>query len=198
MIIQNISYIYIFFFKFLVYLNIFTILVSFILAYLQNFVGNIISIKARDIIQYLKNILLSNLLVNFFISILLLYLLLYNYKCALESLLLESYKYNLLYSHFSCYYYSFDFDIFNVIFYSLAILVAFISLLALDTRIYSSKAIFIVLCNLLVLIIFLFSFTNNYVLFFIFYELLLIPSFFFVYKISPAKTSIQSSIYFVM
>ena len=107
-------------------------------------------------------------------------------------------KYNLIETQVVFLSYVFDFDLFNLIFYALSLFVAFVSLLALDTRLYSSKSIFLVLCNFLVLGIFMFSFTNNFVLFFIFYELLLIPSFFFVYRISPAKTAIQSSIYFVM
>ena len=133
-----------------------------------------------------------------FIVSLLLYTTLFLYKSNYLNLLVYNSKFNIFYNQFTFYFYQFDFDIFNIIFYILSLFVAFVSLLALDTRIYSSKTIFLVLCNVLILVIFMFSFTTNYILFFIFYELLLIPSFFFVYRISPAKTSIQSSIYFVM
>src|SRR5689334_13709553 len=129
---------------------------------------------------------------------LLCYSILYVYKQSYLNLLVYDIKANVVSSQLNIYFYTFDLDTFNILFYILSLFVAFISLLALDTRLYSSKSIFLVLCNVLVLVIFMFSFTNNYILFFIFYELLLIPSFFFVYRISPAKTSIQSSIYFVM
>lgn len=114
------------------------------------------------------------------------------------NLLINDIQFNLL--NYSTYLssYNYDFDLFNIIFFILSLCVGFISLMSLDTRFYSSKILFIVLCNVLILFIFLFSFTSSYVLFFLFYELLLIPSFFFVYRISPAKTSIQSSLYFVM
>lgn len=198
MITYSTSFLYFFFFKFTFLLNIVFIIISTFLLLINNFFGNVAPIKDRNISNFLKNLLLINLLSNVLIVSLLLYVALYNYKTYFINLLTYNEKYNLLASHYNYYFYVFDFDIFNLIFYILSLFVAFISLLALDTRIYSSKSIFLVLCNVLVLVIFMFSFTNNYVLFFIFYELLLIPSFFFVYRISPAKTSIQSSIYFVM
>lgn len=198
MITHSITFIYFFFFKFIFYLNILFILCSTFLLLINNFFGNVAPIKERIINNFLKNFLLINLLSNIFIMSLLLYITLFLYKNNLLALCLSNDKYTLTYQYITLYFYVFDFDILNIVFYVLSLFVAFISLLALDTRIYSSKSIFLVLCNVLVLVIFMFSFTNNYILFFIFYELLLIPSFFFVYRISPAKTSIQSSIYFVM
>lgn len=198
MIIQTSSYIYMFFFKTIFTFNIIFILISTLLLLTNNFFGNVAPVKDRNIANITKNILIINIITNIFILALLLYIVLFFYKNCYMNTLLYNLKYNLIHSQFSYGFYQFDFDMFNIIFYILSLFVAFISLLALDTRIYSSKTIFLVLCNVLVLVIFMFSFTTNYVLFFIFYELLLIPSFFFVYRISPAKTSIQSSIYFVM
>lgn len=198
MITYSTSFLFFFFFKFTFLLNIFFIIVSTFLLLINNFFGNVAPIKDKNISNFLKNLLIINLITNILIISLLLYIIVLNYKSFFLNLLVNNEKYNLLANHYNYYFYVFDFDIFNLIFYVLSLFVAFISLLALDTRIYSSKSIFLVLCNVLVLVIFMFSFTNNYVLFFIFYELLLIPSFFFVYRISPAKTSIQSSIYFVM
>jgi len=198
MIIYTSSYIYLFFFKAIFYFNIFFIILSTSLIVTNNLYGNVATFKDLNIANSLKNMLLSSLITNAFIVSLLLYTVLFLYKNSYFTFLIYGSKTNVLYNQFSYYFYQFDFDIFNIIFYILSLVVAFISLLALDTRIYSSKTIFLVLCNVLVLFIFLFSFTTNYVLFFIFYELLLIPSFFFVYGISPAKTSIQLSIYFVM
>ena len=198
MIIHTTSFFFFFFFKLILFFNILLVLLSTFLLIVNNFFGNVATIKEKSISMLIKNILISNIIVNFFFISLLLYTVLFFYKNSYLNLMVHSIKFNLFYSHFNYYSYQFDFDVFNIIFYTLSLFVAFVSLLTLDTRLYSSKTIFLTLCNALVLFIFLFSFTNNYVLFFIFYELLLIPSFFFVYRISPAKTSIQSSIYFVM
>lgn len=198
MIIYSISFLYFFFFKFVFILNIIFIILSTFLLLVNNFFGNISPVKDKTFNNFLKNLLIINLISNILVISLLLYIILYLYKTYFLTLIIYDIKQNIYYNHFNFFFYTFDFDIFNLIFYILSLFVAFISLLALDTRLYSSKSIFLVLCNVLVFIIFLFSFTNNYILFFIFYELLLIPSFFFVYRISPAKTAIQSSIYFVM
>ena len=198
MIIYSTSFIYMFFFKFTFLLNVIFVVISTFLLLINNFFGNVAPIKDKNVSNFLKNLLIVNLLINILTLSLLLYIIVFFYKLHFLQLVVFNEKYNLLTNHYNFYFYVFDFDIFNIIFYILSLFVGFVSLLALDTRIYSSKSIFLVLCNVLVLVIFMFSFTNNYVLFFIFYELLLIPSFFFVYRISPAKTSIQSSIYFVM
>lgn len=198
MIINLISYVYFFFYKFLFYLDITFVIISACLIVVANLTGNLSPIKDKNIINWIKNTLIVNILTNIFLVSLLLYCILFMYKVHHLELLLSVNKIYINQVEYNLYFYTFDFDIFNILFFILSLFVAFISLLALDTRIYSSKAIFLVLCNVLVVIIFMFSFTNNYALFFIFYELLLIPSFFFVYRISPAKTSIQSSIYFVM
>jgi len=198
MVINLISYVYFFFYKFLFYLDITFVIISVCLVVVANITGNLSPIKDKNITNWIKNILIVNILSNIFLVSLLLYCILFMYKVHHLELLLSTNKIYINQAEYNLYFYTFDFDIFNIIFFILSLFVAFISLLSLDTRIYSSKSVFLVLCNVLVVIIFMFSFTNNYALFFIFYELLLIPSFFFVYRISPAKTSIQSSIYFVM
>jgi len=198
MVINLISYVYFFFYKFLFYLDITFVIISVCLVVVANLTGNLSPIKDKNITNWIKNILIVNILSNIFLVSLLLYCILFMYKVHHLELLLSTNKIYINQAEYNLYFYTFDFDIFNIIFFILSLFVAFISLLSLDTRIYSSKSVFLVLCNVLVVIIFMFSFTNNYALFFIFYELLLIPSFFFVYRISPAKTSIQSSIYFVM
>jgi len=198
MVINLISYVYFFFYKFLFYLDITFVIISVCLVVVANITGNLSPIKDKNITNWIKNILIVNILSNIFLVSLLLYCILFMYKVHHLELLLSTNKIYINQAEYNLYFYTFDFDIFNIIFFILSLFVAFISLLSLDTRIYSSKSVFLVLCNVLVIIIFMFSFTNNYALFFIFYELLLIPSFFFVYRISPAKTSIQSSIYFVM
>lgn len=198
MITSTLTHIFIFFYKFILIINIVFILFSSTILVITNNTGNIASIKERNVSNFIKNILLVNILTNILFTSTLLYVMLFLYKTYIFELVLFNTKFSAPHNQSNLFFYVFDFDIFNIIFYILSLFVAFISLLALDTRIYSSKNIFLVLCNILVLVIFMFSFTTNYILFFIFYELLLIPSFFFVYRISPAKTAIQSSIYFVM
>ena len=89
-------------------------------------------------------------------------------------------------------------DLVGLVFSTLAYFVAVLSFLSLDTRFYNSNIKFIFTCNLLSLSIHVFTLVENYLLLFITYELLLIPSFLFVYHVSPGKRSIQASIYFVI
>jgi len=106
----------------------------------------------------------------------------------------------------SCYYaipinlfsFSINLDYIGIIFSTLAFFVGLVSLLALDTRFYYNNVKFIFVCNFLVLVINIFTFTNNYFVFFLMYEFLLVPSFLFVYFISPGKQAIQASLYFVI
>jgi len=198
MIIYTSFYVFSFFYKFLLYINISFVVISTLLIIIAKIVGNVTALKNKNIINITKNMLLFNILSNLLVASLLLYSFLIIYKAEISNIIIHYGRAIKIENNIHPLFYTFDLDIINILFYILALFVAFISLLALDTRLYSSKMIFIVLCNLLILIIFMFSFTNNYILFFIFYELLLIPSFFFVYRISPAKTAIQSSIFFVM
>lgn len=80
----------------------------------------------------------------------------------------------------------------------MAYIVGIISFLALDIRIYWKNIRFIFICNFLVLVIYLFTITNDLLLMFLFYEAMLIPSFLFVYFISPYKRGIQASLYFLI
>jgi len=187
-----------FFFKLLFMFNFCIVVGCVVIFSLNRYVHNITAIKEKSFIAVTKNILISNLIINILLMGILFYYILFLHKQCVLELLTTGIKYMYIAPRLQILWWSFDLDIYNIIFYMLSIFVAFISLLSLDTRLYGTKLIFLVLCNLLVFVIFLFSFTNNYVLFFLFYEFLLIPSFFFVYRISPAKTAIQSSIYFVM
>lgn len=89
-------------------------------------------------------------------------------------------------------------DFFGLILCFLAFSVGLLSFLALDTRFYWKNIRFIFMCNVLILIVFLFTSVNNILLLFFFYECLLIPSFLFVYFVSPYRRSIQASIYFLI
>ena len=94
--------------------------------------------------------------------------------------------------------YNFSLELFGLVFIMLAYLVGVISFLALDTRLYWKNIRFIFVCNFLVLIIVLFASVNDILVFFLLYEALLIPSFLFVYFISPSRRATQASLYFVI
>jgi len=95
-------------------------------------------------------------------------------------------------------YFSFSFDLFGLIFLLLAYLVGLISFLALDTRVFSKNVKFMATCNFLILIVTFFVIINDVLLFFLLYELLLVPSFLFVYIVSPSRRSTQAALYFVI
>jgi len=89
-------------------------------------------------------------------------------------------------------------DFFGLILLTLAYIVGFISILALDTRLYYKNINYIFAFNLFVLIVYLYVTVSNIILFFLLYECLLIPSFLFVYFVSPSRRAIQASLYFVI
>lgn len=89
-------------------------------------------------------------------------------------------------------------DFFGLILLTLAYVVGFISILALDTRLYYKNINYIFSFNIFVLIVYLYVSISNIVIFFLLYECLLIPSFLFVYFVSPSRRAIQASLYFVI
>jgi NADH-quinone oxidoreductase subunit M len=89
-------------------------------------------------------------------------------------------------------------DFFGVILCCIAFFVALLSFLALDTRLYWKNSKFIFICNVLSLFVYLFVSTTDMLLLFIFYECMLLPSFVFVYFVSPYKRAIQASLYFLI
>jgi NADH:ubiquinone oxidoreductase subunit 4 (subunit M) len=52
--------------------------------------------------------------------------------------------------------------------------------------------------NLFVVIVYFFVFSSNILVFFLFYEFLLVPSFVVIYCVSPGRRAIQASIYFLI
>lgn len=93
---------------------------------------------------------------------------------------------------------NFSLDFFGFVLLFLSYVVGFISLLALDTRLYWKNWRFVFTFNLFVIIVYLYVTTTNLLLFFLFYEFLLLPSFLFVYFVSASRRAIQASIYFVI
>jgi len=92
----------------------------------------------------------------------------------------------------------FSIEFFGFIFIILAYIVGLISFLALDTRLYWRNVRFIFICNFLVFVIYMFTIVNDLLLIFLFYETMLIPSFLFVYFVSPYRRGIQASLYFLI
>ncbi len=109
----------------------------------------------------------------------------------------SSVAYSSIYS-LKIFFLKFDADLFGFVLLLLAYIVGFLSLLTLDTRLSKTNFNFFLYFNYFILFVYLYVTSNDVVLFFIFYELLLLPSFFFVYFISYSKKAIQASLYFVI
>ena len=89
-------------------------------------------------------------------------------------------------------------DFFGMIFLTLAFTVGLISFLVLDQQFIVENSRFIFVCNLLILTIYIMVCTNNYFIFFLLYEILLIPSFIFVFAASGYKKGVQAAQYFLI
>jgi len=176
--------------------------ISFILFYFYNFTSKQLLIKDYSLFSWVKYLMVMELSLFLVLNINLFFLYSSFLKNSLSYLSLTSYN-----QEFSIFYYSIplnffslnlNLDIIGIIFSNLAFFVGLVSLLALDTRFYWNNVKFIFICNILVLTIVIYTVTNNFFIFFLMYELLLIPSFLFVYYVSPGKQSIQASLYFVI
>ena len=102
---------------------------------------------------------------------------------------------NVFFSFFS---FKFSIEFFGYIFIILAYIVGIISFLCLDSQFYYKNMRFIFICNFLVLVIYLFTVTTDFLFFFLLYESLMIPSFLFVYYTSTYKKGTQASLYFLI
>ena len=80
----------------------------------------------------------------------------------------------------------------------LAIVVGFMSLITLDQQFFAKNNKMVFICNFLILVIYVYCLVDNYFVFFLMYEMLLIPSFIFVYITSNYKKGIQASQYFLI
>lgn len=92
----------------------------------------------------------------------------------------------------------FNIDFFGLVLICLAYIVGLFSLLTLDSRLYWSNMRYLLSFNLFLIIVYLYSTVSNILIFFMCYELLLLPSFLIVYFVSPSRRAIQASIYFVI
>lgn len=182
----------------------FCLFLALIIYYFSKFTNFIKILKNFDSIFLIKTILLFSILISFFLVF-----------CTFW-LFVKFYQWNNFYSLFSNFldkglelmtfklplfnivFVKFSIEFFGFIFIILAYIVGFISFLALDSRFYWNNLRFIFVCNFLVLVIYIFTIVNDLLLFFLLYEAMLIPSFLFVYYMSPYRRGIQASLYFLV
>ena len=103
-----------------------------------------------------------------------------------------------IHSNFYFYFFEFSVDVFGIFLLFLAYFVGILSLMALDNRLYWKNVKYIFVINIFIVIVYFYVFSTNTLVFFLFYELLLIPSFLVVYFISPSRRAIQASLYFLI
>lgn len=94
--------------------------------------------------------------------------------------------------------FDFSIELFGFIFILLAYLVGVIALLTLDSQFVEKNFSYVFICSILIIVVYVFTICSNFLLFFILYEGLLIPSFFFVFFTSQYKKGIQASLYFLI
>ena len=159
-------------------------------------------LKSFSSASVIKFILISSLLISLFINILIFWIFIKCYYSSINNLIYNNniflnlffFKINLS-VFWGC---RLSLEFFGFIFIILAYIVGLISFLALDTRLYWKNIKFIFICNFLVFVILMFVVVNDLLLFFLFYECMMVPSFLFVYFVSPYRRGIQASLYFLI
>ncbi len=196
---------YIFEFNFFFYF--FFIILSLLILFFSKFFNLSFVFKNLDSRYIVKIILLSSSFVSFFCILL-------SFLIFIKSISNINYTYIFFNSEnyfsnyvdifflklplFSIHSIKFSIDFFGFIFIILAYFVGFISFLSLDIRFFWGNMRFIFTCNLLIFNIYIFIMVDDLLLFFLFYEFLLIPSFIFVYCVSPYRRGVQASLYFLI
>ena len=89
-------------------------------------------------------------------------------------------------------------DLYGFVLILLAFFVGFFALLSSESKVKYLNTSFFFFFNYFLLIVYVFVATNDLFTLFICYELLLIPSFFFVFFISYTRKAMQASLYFVI
>ena len=103
-----------------------------------------------------------------------------------------------VYLNFFLFWFEFSVDFFGLILLFLAYFVGILSLFALDNIIFCKNIKYLFSLNAFLIVVFFYVFSTNLLLFFLFYEFLLIPSFLIVYFVSPSRRAIQASLYFLI
>lgn len=89
-------------------------------------------------------------------------------------------------------------DLYGFILVFLAFFVGFFSLLVSDNKIKNTNTNFFFYFHYFLFVVYAFVSIEDVISIFIFYELLLVPSFFFVYFVSYTRKAVQASLYFVI
>ena len=156
--------------------------------------------KNENINNIIKYLLLLSILISFFLFCLILFFYLKYVNLNINNILYNNFL-NFIFIKIPLNIYIFkktNIEFFGLIFIFIAYIVGFISFLALDTRIFFKNLKFMFICNFLLIVIVLFSVVNDFLLMFLFYEGMLIPSFLFVYYVSPYKRGVQGALYFLI
>lgn len=89
-------------------------------------------------------------------------------------------------------------ELFSLLLILIGYIVGFLSLLAMDTRLFWKNVKYVCYFNIFMAIVFLFSIVHNFFIFFLLYECLMLPSVIIVYYVSPSRRALQASIYFLL
>lgn len=198
----NIIYFSKFLMEFNFYFLFFIFIVSSIILYLSKY-SMVSKLNQTSLFNSLKWFNITTILISFFIHVITSLIYCTEINKYTLSIFSELNLYNIhTISYYSNFFISlpikFNIDFFGLIILTLAYIVGFISLLALDTRLYWKNIKYIFSFNLFLLIVYLYVTVSNILLFFMCYEMLLIPSFLIVYFVSPSRRAIQASLYFVI
>ena len=191
------------------YFLIFSIFFSLLIFYLSKYFNIQFFFRNSSSLNFLKLFLILSLVISFIIHCITFWMyinLIYyflSFNLSNNYFIIPNLNYFLNISIFNY----FNFEIFNVYFSMdffgfillfLAYIVGIISILALDTRLYWKNIKYLFSFNIFALIVYLYVSVTNLIFFFLLYEFLLIPSFFFVFFVSPSRRAIQASLYFII
>ncbi len=191
-------------FKYNFFILFFSTFISLIVFYFSKFFNFQSLFKTFSSGDFIKIILAVSLTVSFFLHSLTFWVYSQFFLVSSNSILFDAdvdnypslFHFKVVY--FSFFGFKFSIEFFGFIFIILAFLVGIISFLCLDAQFYWKNIRFIFVCHFLIIVIYFFTITNDFLIFFLLYESLLIPSFLFVYYTSTYKRGIQASLYFVI
>lgn len=177
-------------------------LFSIIIFYFTKYFNFQLILKNFSSTTIIKFILINSLLISFFINCFVFWIFIKCYYSSINNILYNEYVFlNIFFYRIplnSFWGLKMSLEFFGFIFILLAYIVGLISFLALDSRLYWKNIKFIFICNFLVLVILMFVIVNDLILLFLFYECMMIPSFLFVYFVSPYRRGVQASLYFLI
>lgn len=156
-------------------------------------------VKYDNIYNLIKLFLLGSLGLSFLCFLLFMYYYYIYYSLINNYYIFNSYSVSpLAFTKIWFSWFEFSVDFFGIILLLLGYFVGILSLLALDNRIFWKNIKYLFSLNVFIIIVYFYVFSTDLLLFFLFYEFLLIPSFLIVYFISPSRRAIQASLYFLI